>query len=347
MHHTTIKDIARALRLSVATVSRALRNTHDVSRATRDMVLKKAEELNYKPNPYAVGLAGGKSRNIGIVLPFVNNYYFSTVITGIQEVAYREGYNIILFVTNDSPEREMQIIQNINTLHLDGMLVSVSSNSDSAPIFEALLGQGMPIVFFDRVLNNVDASKVMQDDYHGASEAVDHLITQGYRRIAHIAGPEHLDFTRQRLNGYLDTLHRHGFPCRREWIVHSGFSQQDGFCDMEQLLALEQRPDAVFAVNDRKAIGAMLALKKHGIAIGSEIGVIGFTDDPVAAIVSPTLTTVAEPAYEVGIQAGMLLIKHITRNPFQSREKVLPGKLIVRESTQRSRKDLHGSGKNS
>src|SRR5690606_23642676 len=247
----------------------------------------------------------------------------------------------ILFVTNDSPEREMQIIRNINTLHLDGILVSVSSNSDSTPAFEALLNQGMPIVFFYRVLNDIDASKVMQNDYNGASDAIEHLITQGYHNIAHIAGPEHLDFTRQRLNGYLDALHRYRCSVRKEWIIHSGFSQQDGFRDMEQLLALEQRPDAVFAVNDRKAIGAMLALKKHGIAIGSEIGVIGFTDDPVAEIISPTLTTVAEPAYEIGIQAGKLLIKHITRNPFQSREKVLPGKLIIRESTRKNRNDTY------
>lgn len=333
---TTIKDIARALQISVATVSRALRDTYDVSQETREKVLKKADELHYKPNIHAVGLAGGKSRNIGIILPFINNYYFSTVITGIQEVAYGEGYNIILFVTNDSSDREVQIIKGLNTQHLDGLLVSVSSNAGAAS-FENLLSDGLPIVFFDRVLPKIAASKVMQDDYNGAADAVSHLLKQGYRNIAHITGPKDLNFTAKRLKGYEDTLRHHGFPVRLEWTVHSGFSQNDGFRDMEQLLSLSNPPDAIFAVNDRKAVGAMLALKKHGITIGKEIGVIGFTDDPIAEIISPTLSTVAEPAYHIGKQACRLLINHITKNPFQPREEVLPGKLIVRESTDKHR----------
>jgi len=335
MRQATIKDIARELSLSVATVSRALRNTHDVSRTTRDRVLAMAAQLKYRPNPYAVGLAGGKSGNIGVILPFVNNYYFSTVITGIQEVAYANAFNVILFITNDSPEREIQILKGINGLHLDGLLISVSSDSSSISIFNDLMDDGTPVVFFDRVVTGVNASKVMQDDYQGACEAVAHLIAQGYQNIAHIAGYAHLEFTEQRLKGYLDTLNRHGRSANYDWVIHSGFSQDDGFRDMERLLAFSRVPDAVFAVNDRKAIGAMLALKKHGIAIGSEIGVIGFTDDPTAQIISPSLSTVAEPAREIGKQACDLLINHISRESFQPRDLVLSGKLIVRDSTLR------------
>lgn len=330
---TTIKDIARALEISVATVSRALRDTHDVSKKTREKVLKKAEELHYKPNIHAVGLAGGKSMNIGIVLPFINNYYFSTVITGIQEIAYAAGYNIVLFVTNDSPDREMQIIRGLNTRYLDGLLISVSSDPASTHVFEHLIANGLPIVFFDRVMLNVIASKVMQDDYNGAAEATSHLFEQGYRNIAHITGPKDLNMTAQRQNGYRDTLRHYGLPLRADWEIHSGFSQNDGLDDMERLLLLPNPPDAVFAVNDRKAIGAMLALKKHNIRIGQEVGIIGFTDDPVAEIISPTLSTVAEPAYDIGKRACELLISHITRNAFQPREEILPGKLIIREST--------------
>ncbi|WP_257656520.1 LacI family DNA-binding transcriptional regulator [Parapedobacter lycopersici] len=331
---TTIKDIAQALGISVATVSRALRDTYDVSETTRERVLKKAEELNYKPNVYAVGLAGGKSKNIGIILPAINHYYFSTVITGIQETAYREGYNIILFVTNDAAERETAIIRNLNPLHLDGILIAASSADDAVPVFEMLL-QNIPVVFFDRVLPDIATSHVRQDDYNGAVAATEHLLAQGYRRIAHLAGPPDLDFTLRRKQGYLDTLAKSGHPVREEWMVHSGFSQQDGFSDMERLLALADPPDAVFAVNDRKAIGAMLALKAHGIAIGPEIGVIGFTGDPSGEIISPSLTTVAEPAYDIGKQACELLISHITRSTFQPREVVLPGKLLIRDSTRR------------
>lgn len=331
---TTIKDIARALGISVATVSRALRNTHDVSRKTRERVLKKAEELRYKPNVYAVGLAGGKSKNIGVVLPFINHYYFSTVVTGIQETAYREGYNVILLLTNDSAERELSIINNLNPLHLDGILVAASSGTEATPAFEAVLDR-IPVVFFDRVLPGMAVSYVRQDDYNGAALAVQHLLAQGYRRIAHLAGPPNLEFTSQRLCGYRDTLLQAGLPVKDGWIVHSGFSQQDGFRDMERMLALTDLPDAIFAVNDRKAIGAMLALRKYGLSIGPDIGVIGFTGDPAGEIISPALTTVAEPAYAVGQQACELLIQHITRNTFQPREIVLPGKLQIRGSTLR------------
>ena len=332
----TIKDIARILNISISTVSRALRDAYDVNPDTRDKVLKLAKELNYKPNFNASGLAGGGTRNIGIILPFITNYYFSMVITGIQEVAYTKGYNIVLYVTNDSPERELDVVKHLNTQNLDGILVSISSDSAANSNFERIIAEGTPIVFFDRVLSGVEASKVVQDDYNGAFEAVEHLIQQGFTRIAHVAGPENLDFTKNRLAGYLAALSKHDIPVHPGWVIHSGFSQEDGETDLEHLFSQEDRPDAVFAVNDRKAIGVMQALKARGVSIGRDFGVIGFTNDPMSTIISPTLSTVAEPAYEVGKVSCELLLEHIVRKSnFQPREVVLPGKLIPRESTQR------------
>lgn len=335
--YVTIKDIARMLNISISTVSRALRDAYDVNPETRDKVLRLAKKLDYKPNFNASGLAGGGTRNIGIILPFITNYYFSMVITGIQEVAYSNGYNIVLYVTNDSPERELDVVKNLNTQHLDGVLVSVCSDSAANCHFERIIIEGTPVVFFDRVLGGVDASKVVQDDYNGAFEAVEHLIQQGYKRIAHVAGPADLDFTKKRLAGYLDALERYDLPIKSEWIVHSGFSQAHGEADLAYLLEQAVPPDAVFAVNDRKAIGVMLQLKKRGIRVGPDFGVIGFTDDPMSAIISPSLSTVAEPAYEVGKQSCELLLQHVVRkNNFQVREIILPGVLIARESTRRS-----------
>ena len=175
----------------------------------------------------------------------------------------------------------------------------------------------------------------MQDDFNGAYEATSHLIMQGYRRIAHIAGPEGQLFTKKRLNGYKAALAAHGMPLQADWIFHSGFSQQDGENDTEYLLGLPQPPDAIFAVNDRKAIGAMLALKRNGIPIGPGVGVVGFTNDPVSEIISPTLTTMAEPAFDIGRISCELLLKHINKKSFAPQEVVLPGELIVRESSQR------------
>ena len=331
----TIKDLAKILNISVSTVSRALRDTYDVNQETKAKVTELANQLNYKPNYNAIGLAKGRSHNIGIILPWITNYYFSTVITGIQEVAYNKGYNIVLFLTNDSPERELSISQNLSLANIDGLLVSISSNSDSCNHFRQIMDEGIPIVFFDRVPDNMKTTKVMQDDYHGAFEAVEHLIENGYTKIAHIAGPEGLSFTNTRLQGYIDALVKNNLPVREEWIIYSGFTQECGEQDTYQLLNCKEVPDAIFAVNDRKAIGSMFALKRKNIAIGKEIGVIGFTNDPASTIISPTLTTIAEPAYEIGSKSCELLLKHINKKNVVYEEVIIPGKLIVRESTRR------------
>lgn len=332
----TIKDLARILNISVSTVSRALRDTYDVNQETKEKVLALASELNYKPNFNATGLAKGSTRNIGIITPHITNYYFSTVITGIQELAFKEGFKIILFVTNDSPERELEIIESIAITSLDGLLVSTSSNTDECTHFQELIDEGMPIVFFDRVPDEIEASKVVQDDYEGALQGTTHLINNGYKKIAHIAGPKGLAFTANRLHGYLDALAMHKIEPCEDWVIHSGFSQLHGEEDCNRLMALKDRPDAIFAVNDRKAIGAMLSLKKHHIKIGREVGVVGFTNDPVSTIISPTLTTIAEPAFEIGQKSCELLIKHITKTYFEGESIVLPNQLIVRESSVRS-----------
>ncbi|ACU03001.1 LacI family DNA-binding transcriptional regulator [Pedobacter heparinus] len=338
-HYVTIKDIAKILNISVSTVSRALRDTYDVNQETKEKVLALAAELNYKPNFNATGLAKGSTHNLGVILPFITNYYFSTVITGIQEVAYNNGYNITLFVTNDSPERELAIMENLSVSSLDGLLVSISSDSDSCNHFQEIIDEGVPVVFFDRVANEIDTSKVMQDDYNGAFEAVEHLILNGYTKIAHIAGPKGMSFTEARLKGYIDALTKHHLRINEDWIVYSGFSQEYGEQDTYQLLQLKQQPDALFAVNDRKAIGAMIALKNKGIKVGEEFGVIGFTNDPMSTIISPALSTIAEPAFEIGKLSCELLIKHITKPKyFHGEEIVLPGKLIVRESSMRKAK---------
>jgi LacI family transcriptional regulator len=330
----TIKDIARHLKVSVATVSRALRDTYDVNRETREKVLEMAEKLHYKPNLNATGLAKGKTFNIGVILPFITNYYFSTVITGIQEIAYSKGYNIILFITNDSPEREAAIIQNLAVSGFAGFLASTCSSSYGH--FEDIRESGIPLVFFDRVSSTINTSKVMQDDYNGAFEATEHLIGQGYRKIAHLAGPKDITMTERRLKGYLDALGKHRIPVREEFIIHSGFSQECGEADTRSLLEEADAPDALFAVNDRKAIGAMIMLKNKKIQIGRDVGVVGFTNDPMSSIISPSLTTVAEPAFDIGRISCELLLKHITKKNFTPEEITLPNTLIIRDSTQRS-----------
>lgn len=330
-----IKDIAEILNISVSTVSRALRDTYDVNPETRNKVLAVANQLKYKPNIHASALASGNTKNIGVVIPFITNYYFSTVISGIQETAYQNGYNLILLVTNDSAEREQSMIENLSITSLDGLLVSISSNSIMVDHFQSLIDNGISVVFFDRVPKDVEATKVMQDDFQGAFDATEHLIHNGYTRIAHIAGNEHLTFTQNRLHGYLEALKKYQIPFREEWIIYSGFSQQCGEDDMKKLLSLNEQPDAVFAVNDRKAVGAICTLKNSGLRVGKDIGVIGFTNDPISTIIDPPLSTIEEPAFDIGKQSCELLIKHIGNKKILPKEIILPSKLIIRESSKR------------
>ncbi|HEY6083580.1 MAG TPA: substrate-binding domain-containing protein, partial [Chitinophagaceae bacterium] len=288
---------------------------------------------NYRTNFNATGLVNHKSHNIAIILPTITNYYFSTVITGIQHVAYNNGYNIILHVTGESSEREVAIAKALSLSSIDGMLVCVTSESNNYKYLMEIIDWGIPIVFFDRAAEFIDTSRVIQNDFDGAFIAVEHLVKNGYKSIAHIGGPLGLLLTKERLRGYLSVLEKYRLPVRKEWIIHSEFTQQSGSNDTKELWGCKNKPDAIFAVNDRKAIGAMLTLKEMGVRIGREVGVVGFTNDPVSAIISPSLTTVEEPALEIGKQSCELLLKHISKKNFSPRQIVLHGKLIVREST--------------
>ena len=332
-----IKDIAAMLNISVSTVSRAFRDTHDVNPETRQKVLALARELNFKPNQNASALASGSTKNIGVVIPFITNYYFSMVISGIQQEAYERDYNVILYVTNDNLAREKSLLDNLSTSSLDGLLISISSDSYTNDHFEQLMARGLPIVFFDRVPNDIQASKVVQDDFAGSFQATEYLLQQGYTRVAHIAGPENLKFTQQRLQGYLEALKTNHIGIDESLIIHSGFSQAHGAEDTQRLLALPQPPDAIFAVNDRKAVGAIQTIKNAGLTVGRDIGVIGFTNDPISTVVEPNLTTLEEPALDIGRRSCALLIRHIKNQDFEIQDIVLPGRLIVRHSTTRVR----------
>lgn len=327
-----IKNIAEMLGTSVSTVSRALRDAHDINPDTKDRILALAKELNFKPNKNAAALASGSTKNIGVIIPFITNYYFGTVISGIQEEAYQLGYNIILFVTNDEVEREINLIHNLNLASLDGLLISISSNTTATDHFNELIRKELPVVFFDRAPSDINASKVMQNDFEGAFLATKHLINKGYQKIAHLAGPESLDFSKERLRGYLSAMKKAQLPINPEHILHSGFTQQHGYVDTQKLLELQDVPDAIFAINDGKAIGAIQALKKAGKLVGKEIGVMGFTNDPISTIIEPNLTTVEEPAFEIGKQSCQLLIRHIKNREFEARSVVIPCKLIDRDS---------------
>lgn len=330
---TTIKDIAKALGISVATVSRAMRDTYDVSAETRKLVLDTAAKMNYRPNFNATGLVKSGTHKIAVIIPAITNYYFSTVITGIQEYALEQNYQVMLYLTNDSVYWETKVVRELSLSSVDGLLACITYETTDFSHFEELIEADMPLVFFDRVPESIKTSVVVQDDYTGACMATEHLIAQGYTRIAHLAGPPGLNLTQQRLQGYLDTLKKHHLESCG--VIHSGFSDENGRQDMAALFNSPSKPDAIFSVNDRKAFGVILWLREQGIKVGKEVGVIGFTNDPTSRIISPSLSTIAEPAYEIGRKSCEVLIKHIQKQSYPTQEISLPTELIVRESSTR------------
>lgn len=335
MARATITDIAAELKISPSTVSRALRNHPDISKATKIKVRAAAERLDYFPDTLAQGLKAQRTSTIGIIVPEIQHHYFSSAISGIEDATYTAGFTIMVCQSNEDHEREKLNLRAMVSNRVAGLLVSIAQSTKDVSHFEVLRRRKIPVVFFDRSHDDITDTQVVVDDYNGAYELVTHLIKRGYRRIAHIGGPDNISIGRQRKNGYLDALKDHNIPTDPALLVEGGFGQEDGTTGIAKLLKLPKRPDAVFAVNDPVALGAFIILKEKGIKIPSEMALAGFSNNPLSAVIEPTLTTVDQGAYNIGNTAAELLLGKINQTgggqiPLTTVQKT---KLIVRNST--------------
>jgi DNA-binding LacI/PurR family transcriptional regulator len=335
MSHATIKDIARRLNISLSTVSRALRNHPDVNEKTKGKVLSIAREINYFPNSLAKGLKNQKTNTIGVIVPEIEHHFFSAVISGIESVAYNADFTILVCQSNESYEREVINTHALASNRVAGLLVSISQATKDVEHFKILQKRDIPIVFFDRVSNDIQASKVIVDDYDGAYNAVNYLIEKGYKNIAYISGPEYISISRLREKGYRDALLKNNLPINDDLIVHGGFSEKDGIKAVYTLLQQKIRPDAIFAVNDPVAIGAFIGLREKNIRIPEDIALVGYSNNPVSSLIDPQITTVDQPAYEIGKTAAELVLEQINNgdSDFNPQTKTLKTKLIIRNST--------------
>ncbi|GGZ14504.1 LacI family transcriptional regulator [Echinicola pacifica] len=333
----TIKDIARELNISSSTVSRALKDYPGISDETKAKVKELAKKLNYRPNAVALSLRKSKSLTIGVIIPEVVHFFFSTVISGIEEVAYAHNYNVILLQTNESEEREKAAIDTMMRNQIDGLLVSFSKDTTDFSHFKDLMDYNYPIVFFDRLPALADTVNVVVNDFSGAYQATTHLIEQGYRNIMHLAGPENLTISKERKKGYIKALEEAGLPIREKWIIPCplGTSEESQRLT-EPILAAEERPDAVFASNDVAAAGAMMAAKKLGLKLPKEFGAVGFSNWQFSSMIEPPLSSVSQPGFEMGEKAAQLLLQMIdsqSSEAFQAKTEVLDTGLIVRKSS--------------
>lgn len=335
MRHVTIKDIARQLNISPSTVSRALRDHPDISRATKDRILAMAAQFNYQPNLIAKSLQTRRTNTIGVIVPEIRHNFFSTAISGIEDTAYTAGYTIMVCQSNDTYQREAVNTAALVANRVAGVLASVSQETKDVAHLQRVLQQGIPLVLFDRVDDKLAASKVVVDDHDGAYAAVAHCIQRGYTRIAHIGASPNLSISRQRRAGYEKALTDHGLTIDPQLIVVEGCQEADGRKGAQQLLARTEPPDAIFAVNDPVAIGAHIYLKETGIRIPEDVALVGFSNNPISALLEPALTTVNQPAFEMGKTAAGLLLKQLDDDgaAAASVTKVLKTELIVRQST--------------
>jgi LacI family transcriptional regulator len=334
MRHTTITDIARKLGISPSTVSRALSDHPDINTDTKKKIKKLAKEFNYKPNPIAQSLKNNKTTIIGVIVPEIKHDFFASAISGIEEVAYHAGYTIIVCQSNENFDREVINTNSLIQQRVAGVVASISQNTINSEHFQDVIDCGIPMVFFDRACENICASKVVIDDAKSAFDAVTYLINKGYKKIAHLAGPNVLEICRQRFKGYSEALKANGIRIQKDLICYGGLHENDGYNSMDQLLKKKITPDAIFAVNDPVAIGAFQRIKEAGLKIPGDIGIIGFSNNKITTLLDPPMTTVNQPSFEMGRKAAEILIKQIENNSkhFKPVTVTLDAELIIRGS---------------
>ena len=306
----TMKDIAAMLGVSVATVSRALKDNPSISREQREKIKKFAQEHHYFPNVIAERLRNSKKstgRVIGVIVPQFIHYYFSSVLSGIEQEASRRGYRILVAQSNEKYDREVEICKSFYQNKVCGIIVSQAKDTLTYDHFSYMLDNGVPLVFYDRICAGINASRVVVDDYQGSMKAVSHLIESGCKRVAFFGTSMNMEIGKNRLNGYKDALYGHGMNVDEDLICIC-----DTRADAERLapefLSRPNRPDGFFAVNDETAIGILYAAKRMGFKVPEEVSVCGFTNSYNSLACDPALTTVEQRGVQVGVEAAGVLI---------------------------------------
>ena len=333
----TMKDIARELGVSVATVSRALKDSPRISLARREMIKKYAREHNFSPNFLAESLRKSRIQPlkvIGVIVPEFTHYYFSSILSGIEEETSARGYRIMVAQSNEEYTREVSICHSFFENKVCGIIVSQAKNTQNYDHFQKLLDNGMPLVFYDRICTGVNASRVVVDDYMGAYTAVTHLIDTGCKRIAYYGMSLNVEIGKNRYNGYRDALLKNGLQPREEWIRICD-NREDAEIITPEILSQDEKPDAFFAVNDDTAIGIMYSAKRMGFRIPEDISVCGFTNGQRAIACDPMLTTVEQRGKIVGEEAANILIGQVEGSlPLDKIERrIVRTRLVVRGST--------------
>jgi LacI family transcriptional regulator len=334
MSNVNIKRLAAELNLSISTVSRALQNSSEIGEKTKARVIALAKELNYQPNHYAAGLRRRRSNTIAVVVPEVADNFFSLVIDGIDKVAQTKGYQVLIFLTRDDYNKEVDFIRNIQSGRVDGVLISVSSESKDNEHLHELNSRSVPVVFFDRVFEDIPTAKITTDDYKASYKATKHLIDSGCKKIACLAIPENLLISRKRVQGYMDALEDNGLEVNNDLIVHCENDDQNS-CKLIHDLIDKHRPDGIFSSVEKLALLSYQSCIDLKINIPKQLKIISFSSLKIAPLLQPSLSTITQPAFEMGKKAANILFNALeeSKTNLQDDHIEMESEIVLRDST--------------
>ena len=333
----TIYDISKKLNISAATVSRALNNNPKISQKTRELVLKTAAKMNYKQNRLAQALKSGRTNNVGVIVPFINRSFFSSVIRGIEEELSPHGYHVIICQSHENVDNEIKQIDTLLNTQVDGIFMSVAKTTQDTSHIQKALAENTPLVFFDRKKDVPGLSSVIIDDFKGGYLATQHLIKQGCKKIAHFSGDLSVEIYKNRHQGYLKALKDHGITHLSRFSLQVNSKLESGISAVKELWEFEEKPDAIFSASDYAALGAIQELRKIGIKIPKEVCVVGFSNEPFTKYMELPITSVDQTPFEMGKIAAQVFLEQIESQILTAEKKVvLAPELYIRDSSNRN-----------
>lgn len=332
---TTIKDIANVLNISAAAVSKAMHGDSRISAKTKEAVQRVAKELNYQPNHLASALRKGKSNLVGVIVPKTNSNFFSSVVQNMEEVLNKAGYNLIITQSNESFQKECNSIDTLLFTQVDGIIASMANETVDLSYYEKIKSKGIPLILFDRGENDLNVDYVGINDYESSHMIVEHLISKGCKRIAHIGGHRRTRIFNNRIRGYIDAIQKNNLPLDDNLLVESDLTLEDGRVKMTELLKLKNRPDAIYVASDYAALGALQVLNEQGVRVPNDIRLVGFGNEPFTSLVTPAITSIHQHSSQIGKLAAETFLERV-ENPSikQTLNKIiLDAELIVRDSS--------------
>jgi LacI family transcriptional regulator len=334
MDNINIKVLAKKLNISTSTISRAFNGSTDINKETKERILAFAREHNFLPNHYASNLRDKKSKTLAVIVPEIANDFFAQAINGIEEVARKKGFYILLYRTDDIFEKEVSFVNYLNNGKADGIIMSVSGEANDHNYLKKLEQKNIPVVFFDRVYEDIDVSKVTTNDYESSFDATEHLISTGCKRIAYLVVNKSISIGKVRMQGYVDALAKHGIPFDDDLVIDCSQDEKINYSIIKQVLE-ELKPDGIFSSVERLAFATLYVCNDMNISIPNDLKMVSFSSLQIAPLLGPALSTITQPAYEMGVKAATLLFDALEKKgqPIPRKHIVLKSKLFIRKSS--------------